>query len=585
MSFTQTRWNFRQADANRVRQFAGLFRLHPVVAQIMVQRGFDDPIRAERFLQPDLKRLADPEAVPGIAEAAKLIFEAVGQGRPIVIYSDYDVDGVCGLTVLAECLTLAGAKKVVPYIPHRVEEGYGINTEAIKTIAGEYPGALVVSIDCGITAVEPVALARSLGLDVIVTDHHSFKAELPAANVLVHPRLPGGESFCENLCGAGVAFKLAWQVAKHFGDGQKASPNLRMYLMRAMGLVALATVADVMPLVDENRILVKHGIEALNHRRGKGLDYLLQMSGVRPDRPVSAGTIAFQIAPRINAAGRMDHAFKAFELLITDCAEDASRLVEELEEVNRQRREIEAGIVSEARFMFESDAAASERNVVVVGKWGWHPGVIGIAAARLVDQYHRPSIVLSIDEKGVAHGSGRSISGVNLVETLQACSEHLLTFGGHAAAAGLKLKASEIDKFREKFDAEVSRNRPGELGHRDIWIDVELEVSQLTVDLVRAIENLEPYGHGNPRPLLAAAGLELTGQPMLMGQQQNHVRLNMKQNNRILKVVAWGQPQLADELEPGKRYDVAFTPSVNQWQDQVSVQAELKAIRESELRV
>ncbi|MFM7319379.1 MAG: single-stranded-DNA-specific exonuclease RecJ [bacterium] len=584
MSFTQTRWNFRQADANRVRQFAGLFRLNPVVAQIMVQRGFDDPLRAERFLQPDLKRLTDPEGVPGMAEAANLIVESIRQDRTIVIYSDYDVDGVCGLTVLIECLRLAGARKVFPYIPHRIEEGYGINAEAVRSIAAKYPGALVVSIDCGITSVDQVALARSLGLDVIVTDHHSFKAELPAANVLVHPRLPGADPFCENLCGAGVAFKLAWQVAKHFGDGQKASPNLRMYLMRAMGLVALATVADVMPLVDDNRILVKHGIESLNMRRGQGLDHLLQMSGVRADRPVSAGTIAFQIAPRINAAGRMNHAFKAFELLTADCAEDAVRLVEELEEVNRQRREIEAAIVSEARFMYESGDGAADRSVVVVAKGGWHMGVIGIAAARLVDHYHRPSIVLSIDEKGVAHGSGRSISGVNLVETLEACSEHLMTFGGHAAAAGMKLKASEIDRFRERFDAEVASRRPGELGHREIWIDVELEVSQLTVDLVRAMESLEPYGQGNPRPLLAASGLELTGDPMLMGQQQNHVRLNMKQNNRVLKVVAWGQPELADRLEAGKRYDVAFTPAINQWQDMVSVQAELKAIRESELR-
>ncbi|MFM7127808.1 MAG: single-stranded-DNA-specific exonuclease RecJ, partial [bacterium] len=406
--------------------------------------------------------------------------------------------------------------------------------------------------------------------------------ELPEAVAIAHPSL-GGCPF-ESISGSVVAMKVAKRLVRLRTGDRPPDPMLRWMAEIGVSLAALGLVPDVMPLVDENRILVKHGIESLNMRRGKGLDHLLQMSGVRADRPVSAGTIAFQIAPRINAAGRMNHAFKAFELLTADCAEDAVRLVEELEEVNRQRREIEAAIVSEARFMYESGDGAADRNVVVVAKGGWHMGVIGIAAARLVDHYHRPSIVLSIDEKGVAHGSGRSISGVNLVETLEACSEHLMTFGGHAAAAGMKLKASEIDRFRERFDAEVASRRPGELGHREIWIDVELEVSQLTVDLVRAMESLEPYGQGNPRPLLAASGLELTGDPMLMGQQQNHVRLNMKQNNRVLKVVAWGQPELADRLEAGKRYDVAFTPAINQWQDMVSVQAELKAIRESELR-
>jgi single-stranded-DNA-specific exonuclease len=306
------------------------------------------------------------------------------------------------------------------------------------------------------------------------------------------------------------------------------------------------------------------------------------MSGVRPDRPVTTGTIGFQIAPRINAAGRMMHANKAFELLYTRTKEDAIRLVEELEEINRQRKEIELSITNAARSQFETDPKAAERHVVVLAEQGWHPGVIGIVASRMVDTYHRPSIVLSIDEKGVAHGSGRSISGINLVEVLQACSSLLKTFGGHAAAAGLKLDAKNIDEFREMFDSEVAKRQPGELGQKELWIDVELEVSQLTVDLVRAIEELEPYGQGNQRPLFAASGLELTGQPMLMGQQKNHVRLNLKQNNRLLKVVAWGQAELVERLEKGKRYDVAFTPEVNQWEDRVEVQGVLKAIRESE---
>ncbi len=580
MSLARTRWNFRHVDSKLVERLTTRFRIDPVIAQILIQRGLEDPDRIDRFLFPDMKRLADPEAIPGVAEAARLIVEAIRNDRQIIIYADYDVDGVCALTILSEALKLAGAKQVVPYIPHRIEEGYGVNAEAVRTLAADHPGALMVTVDCGITAVEPVALAKSLGLGVIVTDHHTFREELPPADALVHPQLPGGDMFSANLCGAGVAFKLAWQVAKSFGDGKKASPALRDFLVRGLGLVAMATVADVMPLVDENRILVKHGLVSLNNRRTIGLEALMRFAGVNEDRPVTSTTIGFQIAPRINAAGRMLHAFTAYQLLTAGSHAQARELAEVLEESNRTRREVEAGIVAEARSQFEADPAAAARNVAVTAAPGWHAGVIGIAASRLVEAYHRPAIVLSIDdEKGLAHGSGRSFGGVNLVEALGECAEHLTTFGGHAAAVGLKLPVESIEAFREALDAAIGRRRTEQLGTKELFIDAEILPHQFDVGLVRAIAELEPHGNGNSRPLLAMTGLEILGEPQLIGQDKKHVRMNMKKGDKLVKVLAWNKAEEAANWTSGTTYDIAFSPSINEWQGRVEVQAELKDIR------
>lgn len=579
MSYARTRWIFRHVDARLVERLTTRFRIDPVISQILVQRGLDDPDRVDRFLFPDMKRLTDPETIPGVAQAAGLIVEAIRNDREIVIYADYDVDGVCALTVLSEALRLAGARRVVPYIPHRIEEGYGVNAEAVRTLAAEHPGALMVTVDCGITAVEPVALAKSLGLDVIVTDHHTFREELPPADALVHPQLPGGDPFTANLCGAGVAFKLAWQVAKSFGDGKKASPALRDFLVRGMGLVAMATVADVMPLVDENRILVKHGLVSLNHRRTIGLEALMRFAGVNEDRPVTSTTIGFQIAPRINAAGRMLHAFTAYRLLTAGTHAEARELAEVLEESNRIRREVEAEIVARAREQFEADPSSAGRNVAVTAAPGWHAGVIGIAASRLVDAYHRPAIVLSIDEKGVAHGSGRSFGGVNLVEALGECASHLTTFGGHAAAVGLKLPAGSIEAFRDALDEAIGRRRTDRLGTKELWIDAEILPHQLDIGLVKAIAELEPHGNGNARPLLAMTGLEIQGEPQTIGQDKKHIRMNMKKGDKLVKVLAWNKAEEAVNWRSDTTYDIAFSPSINEWQGRVEVQAELRDIR------
>ena len=336
-----TRWRLKPFDSDRIGSLSRAAGISPLTAQLLINRGIDEPDLAVAFLAAKLSQLNDPESLPGVVEAAECIVRAIREDRPIIIYGDYDVDGVCGTSVLWACLRLAGARQVIYYIPHRVEEGYGVNGEALRRLAEEHSKPLVVTVDCGISAVAEARLARELGLELIVTDHHTIGAELPAADVLVHPRLPGSTYPCGDLCGAGVAFKLAWQICKSFGDGKRASPHLRDYLVRALGLVAMATVADVVPLQGENRILVRHGLAGIAAEPTVGLRALMKVAGCLEKSRLTTGMVGFGLAPRINAAGRLERAMRAVEMLTTEDPEHARAIAEELDLVNSRRQEIE----------------------------------------------------------------------------------------------------------------------------------------------------------------------------------------------------------------------------------------------------
>ena len=387
----------------------------------------------------------------GAVEAAGRIVEAVRSGRTIVIYGDYDVNGVCGTSILWSCLKLAGARAVSYYIPHRVEEGYGVNAEALRRLADENPSALIVTVDCGISAFREAELARELGVELIVTDHHTIGDGLPPASVVVHPRRPDGCYPCGDLCGAGVAFKLAWEICKSFGDGKRASPHLRDFLVRAMGLVALATIADVVPLSDENRIMVRHGLAGIVGEPMVGMRALMEVSGCLAKKRLNTGTVGFILAPRINAAGRLERAMMAVEMLTTEDAVRARQIALELDRCNARRQEIERKIHDEARAMVDEAGGVADRRSIVVGRPGWHPGVIGIVAGRLAEQYHRPTVVLAQGE-AIAQGSARSIAGFDLYEAIKDCSAPLVSFGGHAAAAGLKIACVDIEAFSRSFE-------------------------------------------------------------------------------------------------------------------------------------
>jgi single-stranded-DNA-specific exonuclease len=553
------------------------------LAQLLINRGIDDPDRAAAFLEAKLSSLNDPETLPGVAEAAERIVRAIQQDRPIVIYGDYDVDGVCGTSVLWACLRLAGAQSVHYYIPHRVDEGYGLSAEALRRLAETHISPLVITVDCGISALAEAALARELGLELIVTDHHTIGAELPGADVLVHPRLEGSTYPCGDLCGAAVAFKLAWQICKSFGDGKKASPHLRDFLVRSLGLVALATVADVVPLNDENRIIVRHGLASIAAGPMEGMRALMKVSGCLDKSRLTVGHVGFGLAPRINAAGRLERAMRAVEMLTTDDPTLAAAIAEELDLVNGRRQELEREILREAQEMIKADGWLNDRGALVLGKKGWHPGVIGIVASRLVDFYHRPTVVVAFGDE-YAQGSARSVPGFNLYEAIRDCAEGLLSYGGHAAAAGLKLTESHFPIFAQRFEERCRTTLTAEQREKTMAIDAEVLLSVLSFSVVQEIEKLEPHGIGNPRPLLLSSGVQVVGEPRLVGEQKNHLRLRLLQGNAQFTAIGWNMGGKAKDLTPGALCTIVFHPSINEWNGRRDVQLELRdlAVEESE---
>ncbi|GIW87570.1 MAG: single-stranded-DNA-specific exonuclease RecJ [Isosphaeraceae bacterium] len=573
-----TEWQIAAFDETQVRRLHREAGVHPLVAQLLLNRGIRDASAARSFLSVRRDGLLDPSLLPGAVEAAERIVRAIRQQRKIVIFGDYDVDGVCGTSLLWNCLRLAGASRLDYYIPHRVDEGYGLNAEALEKLRREQGAELVVTVDCGVSAVAEAELARQLGLELIITDHHTPGPDWPRADVVVHPQSPRGSYPFPDLCGAGVAFKLAWQICKSFGDGKKASPHLRDFLVEAINLVALATVADVVPLERENRIFVKHGLTGLAREPSIGLRALLDVSQCRESRRLSTGTIGFGLAPRINAAGRMDRACLAVELLTTTDPEHARRLAEQLEANNRYRQEIERTIVAEAREQVEAGASVAERGGIVVGRAGWHPGVIGIVASRLVDHYHRPTVVLSLGGE-VGQGSARSIPGFDLYAALTACRSSLLVYGGHRAAAGLKLDPARLGEFAERFDAHCLATLTPEQRRRVLRIDAETRLADFTPELVRAIEDFEPYGLGNPRPVFLTQPIRLVEPPRVIGETKAHLSLRIEQGGKIYRAVAWSKAESWSDLQARTDYAVVFEPMLQAWNGRESVEFTLRDLR------
>ncbi|HKD37401.1 MAG TPA: single-stranded-DNA-specific exonuclease RecJ, partial [Pirellulales bacterium] len=445
------RWRIRPHDPARIRALEREARISPVVAQLLIARNIVDARTALEFLNPKLSGLRDPDQLPGVAGAADRLIQAVRDRRPIVVYGDYDGDGITGTALLYQCLTLLGAE-VSYYVPHRIDEGYGLNDDALRTLAAR-GASMIVTVDCGIASVREAETARSLGLELIVTDHHEFAEQLPAAAAVVHPRLPGSAYPFAGLSGAGVAFKVAWAVCQRASGAKKVSPRMRDFLVEAVGLAAIGTVADVVPLVDENRILVHHGLASLCSGRSMGLERLMKLTGLIEKTCLDCEDIGFTLGPRLNAAGRLGQAQLAVELLTTSSTERAAALAEYLHELNGSRESLERSVYLAAskqiqeRFDPENDAA-----LVLDGR-DWHPGVIGIVAGRLAEKHHRPVVMIALDGVGVKPGIGsaRSVIGFDLHDALRKCSEHLLSHGGHAAAAGLKIEEPRIDAFRDDF--------------------------------------------------------------------------------------------------------------------------------------
>jgi single-stranded-DNA-specific exonuclease len=562
-------WHLLPHDRDAMEPLASALRVPAVVAQLLLNRGIREPEQARRFLDSPMRGLHPPELLPGVSQAADHLIETVRQGKRICVYGDYDVDGTAGTAMLWQVIHLIGGQADF-YVPHRLEEGYGLNSEALRHIA-QSGAAVVVTVDCGIGSVAEADEARRLGLELIVTDHHELKQTLPAANVLVHPRLPGTSYPFGGLSGAGVAFKLAWALAQRASGGEKVTPRFREFLLNSLVLAALGLVADVVPLHDENRIFVRHGLARLKQTPSPGLKALLEATNLNGQRQLCADDIAFRLAPRLNAVGRLGSARLVIELLTTSSAQRATDLVRFLEGQNEQRQQYERKILARAReLVAEHDLERTP--AIILADADWHPGIVGIVASRLVDLYARPVLLIGLRmERGesvlVGQGSGRSVPGFPLHEALQACSEHLVSHGGHAAAAGFKIEPHVIDAFRDRFCDYAARHFGPSPSAPRLVLDAEVPLSALTTGLIQDLGRLEPYGAENRRPLFLAAGLQVEGEPKKVGGGERHLSFRVRQNGRALRAIAFNMADRAGELMSASgACSLVFTPDLNEWQ-------------------
>jgi len=569
-------WRFRPHDPDRIVALARGAGISPVVARLLLCRGVSDAATAERFLAPKLTHLHDPAGLPGCAAAAERVHAAVKAGQRIVVYGDYDVDGITGTALLWRCLQMLGAD-VGYYVPHRVDEGYGLHEEAIRTLASQ--GAkLLVTVDCGITACREAAVAAECGVDLVVSDHHEPDAALPAAAAVVHPRLPGASYPFGDLSGSGVAFKLAWAICQEAGAARRVSQPMRDFLLAATGLAAMGTVADVVPLVDENRALVAFGLASLAQRPTPGLQALLRIAKLDGKKRLTSEDVGFAIGPRLNAAGRLGQAQLAVELLVTDRAERAEELAQYVDRLNADRQSLERRIFLAANRQIKERFDPTCEPALVLAEHGWNPGVIGIVAGRLAEKYDRPVVLVALDRLGAkpAVGSARSVPGYDLFAALCACREHLVTFGGHEAAAGLRIEEDHLDAFRADLCEHAATHLPRRCGAAELVIDAEANLSELTPQTLRQIERLAPFGQGNARPLFCTTSVRLAEPPRPIGSSGRHLSLRLVQQGIALRAVAFGGAEWAAELaaltEP---IDVAFRPAINEFRGRENVELHL----------
>ena len=546
---TTSRWRFPKPDLQAIASLAAELGLPAAAAQILIARGFGDRVRADQFLDPRLDDLYDPFLLRDMDRAVARIEVAIARGERIEIHGDYDVDGVTSTVIVKKALELIGAEAGW-HIPHRLHDGYGMQTAAVEEAAARGV-KLIISVDNGIRAGAAIARAVELGVETVVTDHHLPESELPPAVAIVNPNRADCDYPNPNLCGAGVAFKLTHALLSRAGWTRE---RLHRVLESFLKLVAIATIADIVPLTGENRIIVKHGLSGLNDVRNPGLRALLAAAGFQ-NRVPDAGEVGFRIAPAINASGRMDSAAQAVRMFLTKDADEAAAIAQELFALNQERQTAERAVVNEifarctATPLTDSDAA------VVFWGDGWHRGVAGIVASRVVHKFHRPAIVLGV-ENGVAHGSGRSIEEFHLLEALESMRELFTRFGGHAHAAGLTLPVESLEIFRERLRAwAAARLTPDDL-RPVVGIDAAIRLTDLGDALWFALEQMAPFGMDNRAPVFAVQGAVLAGAPMVW--KDKHLKLAVKQGTRTVSMKAWNMADRVEEIGAMKSLDIAF---------------------------
>ncbi|MGI9470012.1 MAG: single-stranded-DNA-specific exonuclease RecJ [Rubripirellula sp.] len=563
----QRQWRIIPHDAGRVEQLMKTARLPAVVAQLLVSRGVYNAEDAASFLDTKLMGLRDPQQLPGIPRATEILVEAIRDKTPVVIYGDYDCDGMTGTAILVNGFRMLGGD-VSYHVPNRLEDGYGLNEDAIRKLA-QRGKKVIVSVDCGITSVAHAQLCKELGVTLVITDHHTIGDQLPEADAIVHPRLPGSTYPFGELCGAGVAFKLAWSICQSVCGAKKVTEPMRRFLMQSLSLAAIGTVADVVPLLDENRILVEHGIRMLRAEPVPGLVELMKVTKLDQVSALDTESIAFNIAPRLNAAGRLGQAQLAVELLTTTPGERATQLAEYIHQLNTTRDSLQRSVYLAADKQAKSEFDAEGDPALVLAGVGWHQGVIGVVAGRLADKYAKPVIVLSLDAAGKveAVGSGRvGGTSIDLYEALCECDHRLVRFGGHKAAAGLTVHEREVEAFRGDFCEAIARQWADKEIVPEIVIDAEAALGQLNLEVVKQMQMLAPFGAGNPRPVLFCSGVELDEPARRMGGGDRHLTVKLRQGSKVVRGVAFSAGDWCDELNAAEGpIEIAYRPVINEF--------------------
>jgi len=562
------KWIVRQPDRVRTAELAAELGVSPIVAGLLIARGYSNREAAQAFLNPSLDQLHDPFLMRGMTDAVPRLLRAIDNQEPILIYGDYDVDGTTGTAVLLRALRMLGATAGY-HVPHRFTEGYGIRQDALEKAAGE-GYRLVVSVDCGITAHEPLHWARANGLDIIVTDHHLPDADegAPPALAVLNPNQRGCDYPDKNLAGVGVAFKLIHALFRERGREAQVPGFLKM--------VAIGTVADVAKLVGENRAIVALGLADLPRAVNPGLRALIEIAGCGEDSEMTAYDLGFRIGPRINAAGRMDAARAVVELFDAKSKEEARHLAEHLDTRNRERKEAQREIFNRAIEEFETGAERdSQTHAAVIAGDGWHRGVIGLAASKIAERLNRPCVVISLDGD-IGHGSARSIEAYHLFDGLTACRDLLEKFGGHSHAAGLAIRRERIPEFRRRLNEHAASCLTEADLVPTLSIDAEVQPRELTFQLSQELGALEPFGAGNPRPVFVTRGLRVLNEPQIIKEQ--HLKLRVAgHDNRPFEAIWWrGLEESEQTPQANQRIDLAYELEVNRWNGEIRLQLNVK---------
>ena len=559
------KWQIYETDEDKVEELKEKYKINNLLATILVNRGITSEEKIRQFLEPTRQDFYDPYLMKDMEIAVERIVKAIERKEKVIIYGDYDVDGITSTTVLKKFLKDLGLE-VSYYIPNRLNEGYGLNKTAVEKIVNE-GYSLMITVDCGITGIEEIDYANSLGLEVIVTDHHEPVEELPKALAVIDNKRKDSTYPFRDLAGVGVAFKLCQALGMRLGLKEES-------YLKYLDIVCVGTISDIVPLVDENRVITKLGLMLVKQTRNMGLKSIINSSGYTK---IDSNTISFGVAPRINACGRMGKAEEALELLLSNDIYKVNELTKRLNEHNKERQEIEKGIFESAVEKIEKEHLDENRTIVVGGS-GWHHGVIGIVSSKITDMYFKPSILLSFEEDGTGKGSGRSIPGFDLHDALMKCQDSLEKFGGHSMAVSVTIRKEKLEEFEKQFEKVAEEEKIEEIVPV-LNIDSKIDLNSLDKEMIESLKELEPFGEANKMPIFAFKNLRIDSIRAL--SEGKHLKLTLKEDNRIINAIGFNMGALAEEYRIGDKIDVAGVLEINTFNGVDNLQINIKDVMKS----